>query len=457
MRVLWITVAGVLLCLVWGTGCRASGPARATVTIDSVPEGGATVTIGDDSFGVTPAVITTLSAGTYFVSLEKDGYKRAVEPIDIPAAGEARFSIKMTLRVGYLSIESDPSPSTVTLDGSAVLGETPLVRKAIPIGKHTYTVSATRRIPESKTLEIEEDYQYKFKHILKPTPAKLTVYSTPASGQISLNNQDQATITPATFELQPGRYLVSVYARGFVATDQTITLDPSEEETVEIKLLPGDVPPGMALIPAGEFLMGLNGPSPDERPQRKVMLNAYYIDKCEVTNVEFRAVFPSFSFPEGEERLPVTGVTFFQASDYALAVGKRLPTEAEWEKAARGIDGREYPWGTEFDPNLCNSKASGFGKLREVGQYFGGASPYGCMDMAGNAYEWTSSWYQAYEGNTDIHTSYGQEFRVVRGGSYLTGFFELRCARRHFDRPDASKPDYSFRCARDVDARTVKK
>ena len=205
----------------------------------------------------------------------------------------------------------------------------------------------------------------------------------------------------------------------------------------------------MVTVPEGEFIMGVDGGSPDERPRRKVILPAFYIDKFEVTNLDFAKVFPNHRFEERTGMFPVSNVTWEQATAYAQAVGKRLPTEEEWEKAARGTDGREYPWGNTFDPQLCNANSGPRSAPTRVGQFRPGASPYGAMDMAGNVYEWTSSWYQPYPGNEVVRDDYGQVFRVLRGGSFSTDRFGVRAARRHYDRVDNRRMDYGFRCAMD--------
>jgi iron(II)-dependent oxidoreductase len=234
-----------------------------------------------------------------------------------------------------------------------------------------------------------------------------------------------------------------------VTTDEAFTLNAAEQKTLELRLVPGDVPPNMVLIPAGEFLMG-SEQAPHERPPRKVNVDTFYIDRFEVTNQDFKAVFTAHTFEENEELLPVSGVTWNQAQEYASAVGKRLPTEAEWEKAARGVEGRVYPWGNEFRPEWCTTSETFGSVLRKVGYHREGQSPFGCMDMAGNVYEWTADWYRAYPGNTEISKDYGQLYRVLRGGSFQTNRFETRCAARHFDKQEGAREDYGFRCAQDA-------
>jgi formylglycine-generating enzyme required for sulfatase activity len=182
----------------------------------------------------------------------------------------------------------------------------------------------------------------------------------------------------------------------------------------------------MRLVPAGEFIMGTDRTDPenthlkigtvkplykDQHPEHKVYLDPFYIDEKEVTNLEYKKFidstqFPELpghweegSFPEGKGDLPVTNVTWREAFTYALWAGKRLPTEAQWEKAARGTEGRLYPWGDEYQKGWANIGVDGAKALAPSGSYPKDVSPYQVFDMAGNVMEWTSSWYQAYPGN----------------------------------------------------------
>ncbi|MDP6359904.1 MAG: SUMF1/EgtB/PvdO family nonheme iron enzyme, partial [Planctomycetota bacterium] len=167
----------------------------------------------------------------------------------------------------------------------------------------------------------------------------------------------------------------------------------------------------MILIPYGEFIMGSDDGDQDERPVRKVILDAYYIDRTEVTNAQYKkfieatghrapkaslAVHLPFewqdrSFPSGRANHPVVLVSWEDALAYALWAGKRLPTEAEWEKAARGNEARKYPWGDRWSRRRCNSSESALFTTTPVGNFPEGVSPFGGLDMAGNVWEWTRS------------------------------------------------------------------
>lgn len=256
---------------------------------------------------------------------------------------------------------------------------------------------------------------------------------------------------------------------------------------------------GMVLVPAGEFLMGSadddREAEKDERPQQRVYLPAYALDRTPVTNAQYRRFIAAGGYgnpaywkeaaaagrwkdgayldyyqdnkPQTEPRLwkdsrfngdqqPVVGISWYEALAYARWAGKRLPTEAEWEKAASWAEGQggggargqgrklRYPWGDEWDAKRCNTKEAGPGRTTPVGAYSpalhpelveGGDSPYGAADMAGNVFEWCSSAYRGYpydpnDGREELGG--GDVGRVLRGGSWYTDRKWVRCAFRHW-------------------------
>jgi formylglycine-generating enzyme required for sulfatase activity len=240
-------------------------------------------------------------------------------------------------------------------------------------------------------------------------------------------------------------------------------------------------PQGMVLVPAGAFIIGSTRQDTegtaaqfslvkplylDEQPQHSVTLASFFIDRTEVTQRQYEAFVvttarPAPSHwrggraPADRAEHPVTHVSWFDADAYCRWAGKRLPREAEWEKAARGDDAREYPWGNTFEADAANTGDAGRETTAPVGQFPRGRSPYGADDMAGNVMEWVADWYQPYPGATHASPLYGERFKVVRGGSYggQGGHYALqvfyRAAFRFYAEPRDRYPDIGFRCARD--------
>lgn len=286
------------------------------------------------------------------------------------------------------------------------------------------------------------------------------------------------------------------------------------------------LPEGMVLIPEGPFLMGSTEEDIKkvleldrnveasrfdvEVPQREVYMSAYLIDKYPVTNAKYRKFIESGGYKQrdfwsdagwdyvqqskpldsdgvhsaldGEDDCPVVNVSWYEAEAFARYAGKRLPTEAEWEKAARGTDGRIYPWGNEYDKTRLNCAESKIEKPTPVTKFPEGISGYGCFDMAGNVWEWTADWFDSqyyrsapdrdpqgpakaedkpfFGRPEDVGTSiYDLEpaeagdstlsdCKVLRGGSWNGGgVIHIRCANRDYDEPDYKNDTIGFRCA----------
>ena len=260
----------------------------------------------------------------------------------------------------------------------------------------------------------------------------------------------------------------------------------------------------MVIVPAGEFLMGspedepgldaakesvrepyidpFTGLSDDEKPQHRLYLDAFWIDQTEVTNgmyaaflnevgnqreggvtwldvkasqVLIRQVAGEWQPLEGYQDHPAVEVTWYGARAYCEWAGRRLPTEAEWEKAARGVDGHRYPWGNQWPTcELANYDGGCFLRVTtKVGSYPVGKSPYGALDMAGNVWEWVADWYaEDYYARSPARNPQGPtsgEWRVIRGASWHPHQYDVRAANRAKSLPDSSNRDVGFRCVSD--------
>ncbi|MDA0738371.1 MAG: formylglycine-generating enzyme family protein [Nitrospirae bacterium] len=244
----------------------------------------------------------------------------------------------------------------------------------------------------------------------------------------------------------------------FLAATESSEESP-EQEKVRRESRVGPVDDKMVMVSSGSFLYG------DEKAEKDIAYD-FEIDIYPVTNEQFRE-FIEIGGYEGKEECwdpkgwewknmekltqprlwddsqwnqpdhPVVGISWYEADAFSRWAGKRLPTEEEWEKAARGTEGRVYPWGDEFDSEKCNNQESGSDGTTPVTKYVNGLSPYGCYDMAGNVWEWTNSWYEERNRN-----------RVVRGGSWVNGAGYLRSSNRFRDTPTSRGNYVGFRCTR---------
>lgn len=232
----------------------------------------------------------------------------------------------------------------------------------------------------------------------------------------------------------------------------------------------GKEPHQMITIPAGKYLRGSNHRLPDEGPEYEVDVKAFKIDRYEVTNLQYKQFidatnrkspnhFRNRTYPAGKVDHPVVWVSWFDAHDYCEWAGKRLPTDIEWEKAARGSDGRDYPWGDDFDVNKVNTPVRWEslhmqGDTTPVGAFEAGKSPYGLYDMSGNVWEWTDSWYTQYPGNKWPSENYGEMYKVLKGGSWWDcSYYQCGVSAPSFNRSyfkqNVKNSSFGFRCAKD--------
>jgi formylglycine-generating enzyme required for sulfatase activity len=279
--------------------------------------------------------------------------------------------------------------------------------------------------------------------------------------------------TEASVEPQPKSLPLTVHLANLLLSWRSPTSHPSSSLP---KTLPRrfDFEPEMILIPAGEFLLGSDPKKDeyaheDEQPQHTLYLPNYYMAKAPVTNAQYAAFVKTAGYkppqqwnnkqpPLGKENHPVEEVSWNHALTYCRWLAKttgqpyRLPTEAEWEKGARGTDGRIYPWGDQWDAKRCNSRENGKGDTTPVDTYLHGASPYSLLDIAGNVGEWCSTiwqkkaypfqaqgkWTKAYLLRTNVPC-------VLRGGAYYYDEEFARCAFRSESSPDNRHFGIGFR------------
>lgn len=243
----------------------------------------------------------------------------------------------------------------------------------------------------------------------------------------------------------------------------------------------------MIFIPEGTFSMGTNLERADvqNRPQHTVNLPAFWIDKYPVTNAQYAKFVVATShrpplnwkkgkIPQGEVLRPVTMVSWYDAMAYAKWAGKRLPSEAEWEKSARGTDGRRWPWGSNMEPERLNTYYN-VGSTSNVNAYLNGASPYGVMDMAGNVNEWTEDDFKPYPGtdapsdlfkgkilqatnNKEVEiVPTGGSYKVLRGGSWKGDPFSSSVFHRNFAFANYASDFFGFRCASNHEVKVTRR
>ena len=221
--------------------------------------------------------------------------------------------------------------------------------------------------------------------------------------------------------------------------------------------------PDMVLISGEPFTLGVNPTdeipsfvsdrtsSQNAQPRQTMTVNPFLLDIYEVTYGEFMQFKPKARYPEGRLKDPVRGISWYEADAYCLWLGKRLPTEFEWERAARGREGKLYVWGNEFNRENAN-----FGKTVQPGGSFPkDVNENGAHDLNGNVSEWTESWYQPYPGSVFKDANFGEKYKVIRGGAinkrehgFLKEFGLL--PYRNFAPPQMRSWDTGFRCARSV-------
>jgi formylglycine-generating enzyme required for sulfatase activity len=450
----------------------------AVVYFDPQPEGSIVLVDGELKCSRTPC-FTSLKKGTHTVTTMAEGFLPDTAELEVVRDTSASPHLKPDS--GWLVFEEYASGFKLRIDGK-FLGRILKGRVLVPSGPHRVELISPCHLPAAVEVDVRRGEDTKINLSPQVIEGSLDVVAEDESGQELVANVYidgiRAGVSPATFRVTT--CTTEVMIRDGVHPDYKTEVRIFENRLTSVKaLMAGIQPPRrsgvgseMIDIPAGGFWMGCNEAADDqcaadEKPYIRASLREFKIDKHETTAAEYMRCVqsggcsPANTGPTctygvaGKESHPINCVDWIQATRYCKWAGKRLPTEAEWEKAARGPSGLKYPWGSaQVDCDLAVMTAKGCKAegTEPVGRRPEGASPYGAMDMIGNAWEWVADWYdEGYYGISTGTNPQGPEKgkeRVLRGGSWYNKLsMSLRASARSHNYPGLRLDLFGFRCA----------
>ena len=459
---------------------RPARPAKGTVRVTSRPAG-ATVTVNGARLPEPTPCSVTRRPGTYLIVVSMAGRSPAERRIDLRSG--QRLTVDLSLKrvarrrsgsaKATVGVFSRPGGAKVLVNGVDTGQRTPTTLTLSPRRTRIYLMLPGYRRAQ-RVLTLRAGRRTKISVTLEALLAQLKVVSTPSGAAVRIGGRSTGKVTPAVVKARPGAAIsVAVELKGHKKpASKSVVPRSNRLVTVSFSLTKkaGRPVTGMVWVRAGTFLQGSNFGSPNEAPARQVWLSAFRIDRTEVTVAAYRKCMESGRCKEpgrwpgcnlrikGRENHPVNCVSWYQARRYCRWAGKKLPTEAQWEKAARGSGGRMYPWGNT--PPSCTravmrvgAKGCGRGGTWPVGSKRQGRSPYGALDMAGNVREWVRDafdpkFYRSAPKRNPYQSLNSSGYKVIRGGGWDSRASEVHSSARHDYWPSKKVPGIGFRCVK---------
>ncbi|MBC8231218.1 PEGA domain-containing protein [bacterium] len=426
-----------------------------TLKVDYEPKG-TIVYLNDKQVGETPLTLK-LEPNTYSLRISAGDKYQEIPSKSVVIVNKQTQELGGELQrlKGGVTILSTPGEAEIYLNSRKV-GVTPKKLVNLDADDYTLTLKKNGYGDYTQTLRIRDGMLPSI-NVTLSQKGSVKIISTPTNADIYLDSR-KIGVTPKTLsDLEPGNYTLTVKKKGYEIYTQRLRVKREMLPDINATLKKITAPEGMVLIPAGEFSMGSNDGDDHENPVHTVYLDAFYMDKHEVTVGQYKKFLQAtghkapnwsdVSQVSPTDNHPIIYVSWNDAQAYCKWPGKRLPTEAEWEKAARGgLVGKKYPWGDSIDSSKANYNWN-VDSTTPVGKY--PPNGYGLYDMAGNVREWCSdlydkNYYSSSPRNNPPGAASGSS-RVVRGGSRLSTNSPLRAAYRYYYGPKHMHHGLGFR------------